>query len=286
MKNLLSTLVIGISCLYFGNANANTVLIDGSNFEAGEWTGKAFRNPQTGEWAECYVYRKFRNGFYLGFSMHSSGFALFLTHRDKPFFTGVDRFPIVSQVDRYDPMFITAEFHTDDQREISLSYEDGYKIVRQLQEGSELKVSSKFGILNFNLKGSSKALSKAWECAGKYQEENASIGNTGEPVGNSSISTFGSIAISEDDGSYGFGFGYESRLGAEARALKECHEFASNCIIAVSLRDACGALALADNSWGAQLGNSIIEAEKKAIETCRAYNGKNCQIKVSICSYD
>ena len=49
------------------------------------------------------------------------------------------------------------------------------------------KVSSKFGILNFNLKGSSEALSKAWECAGKYQEENASIGNTREPVGNSSI---------------------------------------------------------------------------------------------------
>ena len=286
MKNLLSTLIIGISCLYFGNANANTVLIHGSNFEAGEWTGKAFRNTQTGEWAECYVYRKFRNGFYLGFSMHSSGFTLFLTNRDKLFFKGVDRFSIISQVDRYDPMFITAEFHWHDQREISLSYEDDYKVIRQLQEGRRLKLSSKFGVLNFSLKGSYKALSKARECVGKYQSEIVSIGNNGELLGNSSVATFGAIAISEYDGAYGFGYGYNNRQDAESRALKECRELASNCIIAVSLRNACGALALANTSWGAQWGNSIIEAERKAIKGCRAYNGKNCQIKVRICSYD
>ena len=286
MKNLLSTLVIAISSLYFGNAKANTVLIDGSNFEAGEWTGKAFRNPQSGEWAECYVYRKFRNGFYLGFSVNSSGFIIFLTHRDKPFFTGVDIFPVVSQVDRYDPMFVKAEIHRDDQREISLFYQDGHKIVRQLQAGRELKVSSKFGILNFSLKGTSKALSKAWECVGKYQDENALIGSIGETLGNSSAATFGAIAISTDDGAYGFGYGYENRPDAESRALRECREFGSNCTIALSLRDACGALALANNSWGAQWGNSNIEAERKAIKTCRSYNGKNCQIKVSICSYD
>ena len=62
---------------------------------------------------------------------------------------------------------------------------------------------------------------------------------------------------------------------------------AFDCTIASSFSDACGALAVGDgNGWGASRAESIIKAERNALATCRSYENTNCEIEVSVCSYE
>ena len=112
----------------------------------------------------------------------------------------------------------------------------------------------------------------------------ALVGVTGESIADE---TFAAIAFSRDTGANGYAYQYYNRPGGEARALKECGAYASDCTVASSFGNACGALALGDgNGSGSSRAESIIKAERNTIATCRSYDNKNCDIKVSVCSYD
>ena len=69
MKKLFST-IASVILLMFGS-NANATVIKGSEFKAGLCSGKAYLNDDTGGHAECYVYRKFNNGFLFRFFFYA-----------------------------------------------------------------------------------------------------------------------------------------------------------------------------------------------------------------------
>ena len=273
--------------------NGAIEVISGSEFKAGLWSGKSYAYEQTGEWAECYVYRLFPNDFYLGFSATPTDFLLYLTHSEIPIFKDVNSIQIASQIDRNAPMYLTAEKYNDETISVLYPgqdderYNEAIAHMLQLKQGNTLTLSSIFGSLRFSLKGSSKALSSLFDCASKYENYGASANQAQGSAGSSSKKTFGAIAFSRDTGANGYSFQYDSRSGAEARALKECGAYASDCTVASSFSDACGALAVGDgNGWGASRAESIIKAERNALATCRSYDNTNCEIEVSVCSYE
>ena len=148
-------------------------------------------------------------------------------------------------------------------------------------------MSSIFGSLSFSLRGSSQALKANLDCESKYENFGVSSNQAQGLAGSSAKNTFGAIAFSRDTGANGHSFRYDSLSGAEARALKECSAYASDCTVASSFSNACGALAVGDgNGWGSSRAESIIKAERNALATCRSYDNKNCEIEVSVCSYD
>ena len=291
MKKLLSTKA-SLILIMFGS-NANATVIKGSEFKAGLWSGKSFAYEQTGEWAECYVYRLFPNDFYLGFSATPTDFILYLTHSEVSIFKDVSSVQIASQIDRNAPMYLTAEKYNDETISVLFPGQDDERYnetiahMLQLKKGNTLTLSSIFGSLRFSLKGSSKALSSLFDCASKYENYSASSSQAQGSAGTSSKETFAAIAFSKDTGGNGYAYQYDNRSGAEARALKECGAFASDCIIATWFGNACGALAVGDgNGWGSSWADNVIKAERDALASCRSYGNKNCEIKVSICSYD
>ena len=275
-----------------GNDGAIKV-ISGSEFKAGLWSGKSFAYEETGEWAECYVYRVFPNDFVLGFSATSTDFFLYLTHREIPIFKDANTVQIASQIDRNAPMYLTGEKYNDETISVlypgqdDARYRETIAHMLQLKKGNILTLSSIFGSLRFSLKGSSKALSALFDCAARYENYGASSNQAQGSAGSSAKNTFGAIAFSKDTGANGYSFRYDSLSGAEARALKECSAYASDCTVASSFSNACGALAVGDgNGWGSSRAESIIKAERNALATCRSYDNKNCEIEVSVCSYD
>ena len=284
MKKLVSA-IASLTLLIFCS-NANATVIKGSDFKAGLWSGKAYLNDNTGEYAECYVYRAFNNGFYLGFSFKPSGFVIYVTHQQENYFKEVDSsFQVVSQVDRYTPIYLSAQKWGDDM--VSISYDDFDAIFAQLSEGNTITFSSIFGNLRFSLKGSSRALRANLDCESRYENYGASSNQALGTAGSSSKDTFAAIAFSTDTGANGYAYQYDTRTGAEARALKECRAFASDCTIATWFSNACGALAVGDgNGWGSSWDDNIVKAERDALASCRSYGNNNCEIDVSICSYD
>ena len=194
-------------------------------------------------------------------------------------------FQVASQVDRTPPIFLTAEKLSDTW--VILTYDNFDLIYSQLKKGNTLTLSSIFGSLKFSLKGSSRALKANLDCASKYENYSASSSQAQGSAGTSSKETFAAIAFSKDTGANGYAYQYDNRSGAEARALKECRAFASDCIIATWFGNACGALAVGDgNGWGSSWADNVIKAERDALASCRSYGNKNCEIEVSICSYD
>ena len=97
---------------------------------------------------------------------------------------------------------------------------------------------------------------------------------------------FGAIAFSERTGAWGWSSGYDSRGEAERRALGECVARGGPCVVATWFRDACGALAKSpDNGWGGEWGNSVSEAQSKAMSRCVAEGNRGCQVIESACSW-
>ena len=284
MKKFVSTMASLILLVLCSNANA-TVIRD-SEFTAGLWLGKAFLSDDSGKYAECYVSRKFNNGYYLGFGFTPSGFVLQLTHEQAGFFEDLNNsFQVASQVDRNAPIFLSAQKVNDTW--LMISYDNFDLIYSQVSKGNNLTLSSIYGNIRFSLKGSSRALKANLDCESKYENYSVSSNQAQGPAGSNSKKTFGAIAFSRDTGANGYSFQYDNRSGAEARALKECGAYASDCTVASSFSDACGALAVGDgNGWGASRAESIIKAERNALAACRSYDNANCEIEVSVCSYE
>ena len=99
---------------------------------------------------------------------------------------------------------------------------------------------------------------------------------------------YGSIAFSQQpDGGYEWGitWNFESREAARSRAIAGCRrEGGRSCGEIFWFRNTCGALAIGSgNGWGAGAGKTTLEAQRGAIEKCRARN-RDCQIAVSRCA--
>jgi hypothetical protein len=70
---------------------------------------------------------------------------------------------------------------------------------------------------------------------------------------------FGAIAFSSSSGATGYSYDYDSRDGAEERALQEC---GPGCKVVLWFKNACGALAVGEGSgYGTGWASSRSEAE-------------------------
>ncbi|APB33310.1 serine/threonine protein kinase [Gloeomargarita lithophora Alchichica-D10] len=98
---------------------------------------------------------------------------------------------------------------------------------------------------------------------------------------------FGAIAYNNEDGSYGYGFNFTDRAGAEARAIQECARVAQGktCEVLVWFQNACGALAKdGRNNAGSGWGDTRALAQEKAVASCRTVGGADCAVVETVCS--
>jgi hypothetical protein len=98
----------------------------------------------------------------------------------------------------------------------------------------------------------------------------------------------GAIAYSARTQYHGYSYGYESEKAAGDTAIGNCRRQdrgATDCQIAVSFSNACGALARGDKGiHGADWGQTGREAAAKALAKCRARGGDGCKIDRQVCS--
>ena len=92
---------------------------------------------------------------------------------------------------------------------------------------------------------------------------------------------FGAIAFSSSSGATGYSYDYDSRDGAEERALQEC---GPGCKVVLWFKNACGALAVGEGSgYGTGWASSRSEAENLAMGYCRQNTG-GCEISRWVCT--
>lgn len=95
--------------------------------------------------------------------------------------------------------------------------------------------------------------------------------------------SYGAIAYSRTTGAIGWGFDYPSREAAESGAVANCRQHAGDCAVATWFRDACGAIAVGDNGYGAEWGEEAKGAEDAALTRCRG-RALNCTVRRSVCT--
>lgn len=94
---------------------------------------------------------------------------------------------------------------------------------------------------------------------------------------------FGAIAYSPTTRAHGWTHDYGSRQEAQNVALAECRRHADDCVIAVWFRNACGALAVGLDGYGAAWATNRVQAERAALKLCRSYS-EDCGAIRSICA--
>ena len=94
---------------------------------------------------------------------------------------------------------------------------------------------------------------------------------------------FGSIAFSPKTRAHGWAYDYTSRGEAQDRAMSECRRHAGDCVSAVWFRNACGALAVGSQAYGAGWGTNRNLAERSAMQSCRRQSG-DCSVIRWICT--
>ena len=101
--------------------------------------------------------------------------------------------------------------------------------------------------------------------------------------GNAAAETYAAIAFSQANGYSGYANRYDSRDGAEERALQECGE---SCEIVIWARDACAALFVgAGNGYGVAWSADEGEAVRSAADQCDART-TDCELRAGVCSAD
>jgi Domain of unknown function (DUF4189) len=99
---------------------------------------------------------------------------------------------------------------------------------------------------------------------------------------------FGALAVDASQGTrQGASSDQPTVAAARERALAEC---GAGCTVVVTFQRFCAAFA-ADRapgspSWGRAGGSTRAEAQDKAVDYCRLYDGKACQVRVSACDSD
>jgi hypothetical protein len=101
-------------------------------------------------------------------------------------------------------------------------------------------------------------------------------------------SHFTAIYFDAATSSVGSSWGYDSKAGADQRALAECRANGGhNCMPAAWGQHRCLALATSTNgAWQAEVGHYPETAQASAIAKCRANGGAGCHILVHPCSED
>jgi hypothetical protein len=94
---------------------------------------------------------------------------------------------------------------------------------------------------------------------------------------------FGAIAYSPTSGADGYAMDYSSQAGAEDRALSECTARGEGCQSVLWFRNACGALAVGPDGWGAAWGDDQEAAEDNALDQCKGHS-ENCAVKRWACT--
>lgn len=90
--------------------------------------------------------------------------------------------------------------------------------------------------------------------------------------------TYGAIAWHQETSRLGYSYDFPTERAANVAALKECgHE---RCEIAVSIKNACAALAQGAKGYAAKKGNTREEAETLALKAC----GKDCRLLAWACT--
>ncbi|RMF21184.1 MAG: DUF4189 domain-containing protein [Cyanobacteria bacterium J083] len=98
---------------------------------------------------------------------------------------------------------------------------------------------------------------------------------------------YGAIAYSPSTRSHGYSYDYSTQQAAQNRALRECESYSGkgDCRILVWFKNACGALAQADNgAAGSGWGVTQALAESYALRSCREYGGQGCKISRWVCT--
>ncbi len=94
---------------------------------------------------------------------------------------------------------------------------------------------------------------------------------------------YGAIAYSPSTGAHGWSFDYRSRNEAENVAKSNCGKHATDCIVPIWFRNACGALAVGSNGYGSGWGTSQKIAEGYALQVCGKHT-TGCTIKRWACT--
>jgi serine/threonine-protein kinase len=102
--------------------------------------------------------------------------------------------------------------------------------------------------------------------------------------GVASAASWGSIAFSASTQATGWTHGYANQTAAENAALDLCNRSADDCVIAISFRNACGAVAVgANGGWGADWGTADWDAQQSALGACGEHDS-GCRVLRWQCS--
>src|SRR5262245_14523170 len=99
---------------------------------------------------------------------------------------------------------------------------------------------------------------------------------------------FGALAVDAIQGTrHGAASDQPTVAAARERALAEC---GGGCTVVITFHRFCAAFA-ADRtpgslSWGRAAASTQAEAQDKAVDYCRLYDGKACQVRVTACDSD
>ncbi|MFN9208410.1 MAG: DUF4189 domain-containing protein [Pseudanabaena sp.] len=102
----------------------------------------------------------------------------------------------------------------------------------------------------------------------------------------SAQNSYGAIARSHSTQDKGYSWNYQTLADAENRAISECESIsgAGDCEVLIWTRNACMSIAEGSNgAAGTAWSNSRRQAESKARQVCRDYDGVDCRVTRTIC---
>ncbi|MFN9058444.1 MAG: DUF4189 domain-containing protein [Pseudanabaena sp.] len=97
---------------------------------------------------------------------------------------------------------------------------------------------------------------------------------------------YGAIARSPSTQDKGYSWNYQTLADAENRAISECESIsgAGDCEVLIWTRNACMSISEGSNGEaGTAWSNSRRQAESKARQVCRDYDGVDCRVTRTIC---
>lgn len=101
------------------------------------------------------------------------------------------------------------------------------------------------------------------------------------------IGPYGAIAMSNSSLTYGGAWGYPDPVSAYKRSVTECNKAGrTDCVVKVSLKDNCGALAISveHNASFLVTGRDQVQTTQTAMAQCQAAGASDCAIRENICS--
>ncbi|SMC56545.1 DUF4189 domain-containing protein [Rhizobium sp. RU36D] len=97
------------------------------------------------------------------------------------------------------------------------------------------------------------------------------------PPATARADSYGAIAYSPRTGSTGWSYSFDTRVGAERRAMQGCTSHARDCRIAIWFVNACGALSVGSSGWGSGWGSDRARAEYEANRSCSGQT-RGCRV--------